>query len=103
MRVLPSSRHSPPQAPRVAVTETPPPQAYFRVEGGRLWVRVVIVQHGRRQLSERQVVGIWVSVFGTAALTIESPLDGGAWDSIYLVGPCPSPDDWPPPKRFDVQ
>jgi hypothetical protein len=85
----------------VPVTETPPPKAYFRVDGDRLWVRVVLFEKGRRQLNERQIAAIWASTFGTAQLTMDIPPDGGSWDSIYLVGPCPSPDDYPPPPRLD--
>jgi hypothetical protein len=85
------------------VTETPPPKAYFRVDGDRLWVRVLVFEQGRRQLSERQVAAIWAGTFGTAQLTMEYPPDGGSWDSIYLVGPCPSPEDYPPPLRLDLR
>lgn len=85
----------------VPVTETPPPRAYFRVEGDRLWVRVVVFEHGRRRLTERQIAAIWAGAFGTPQITMDIPPDGGSWDSIYLVGPCPSPDDYPPPLRLD--
>lgn len=85
----------------VPVTATPPPKASFRVDGDRLWVRVVVFEHGRRQISERQIAAIWAGTFGTAPLTLDFPPDGGLWDSIYLVGPCPSPDDYPPPLHLD--
>lgn len=84
----------------VRLTETPP-KAYFRVAGDRLWVRVVLFEHGRRQLSERQIAAIWAGTFGTARFAMEYPSDGGSWDSIYLVGPCPSPDKYPPPLHLD--
>ncbi len=84
----------------VPVTESPPPKAYFRVQGDQLWVRVVVVESGRRQITEPQLTAIWATVFGTAELTLDYPQDGGAWDSVYLVGPCPSLDAWPPPKRL---
>lgn len=85
----------------VPVTETPPPRAYFRTEGDRLWVRVVIFEQGRRQLNDRQIGAIWAGVFGAAQVAMDYPPDGGAWDSIYLVGPCPSPDSYPPLRRLD--
>jgi hypothetical protein len=86
----------------VPVTDSPPPKAYFRVDGNRLWVRIVVFEQGRRQVSDRQIAAIWASVFGTATIAMDYPLDGGVWDSLYLVGPCPSIDDWPPPKQFDL-
>lgn len=85
----------------VPVTNSPPPNAYFRVDGSRLWVRVVIVERGYRQVSDRQLAAVWASVFGTADMTLDYPPDGGAWDSLYMVGPCPSPDAWPPRKLLD--
>jgi len=85
----------------VAVTENPPPRAYFQVQGDRLWVRVVLVEEGRRQISEREIAALWAAVFGTANLSLDYPPDGGAWDSIYLVSPCPTLDEWPPPRRLD--
>lgn len=83
------------------VTGIPPPRATFRVEEDRLWARVVIVEWGRRQVDDRQVAAIWAAVIGAAQITFDIPFDCGAWDSIYLVGPCPSPDAYPPPPRLD--
>ena len=36
------------------------------------------------------------AVFGDQPLAFDVPEDGGVWDSLYLVGPSPSPDEWPP-------
>ncbi len=83
-----------------ALTEAPLPRVSLRVDDEQLWVRIVIVERGRRSVTERQVAAIWLAVFGTANLTFSSPADGGSWDSLYLVGPIPDPDGWPPIERF---
>lgn len=84
----------------IPVTDFPPPRASFRVDGDNLWVRVVIVERGQRCITDRQLAAIWVAVFGTPHLSFGVPDDGGRWDSIYLVGPIPDLDDWPPVERF---
>lgn len=86
-----------------AVTESPPPKAYFRVDGDRLWVRVVLYEGGRAQLTTKQLAALQAAIFGDAPVSQEYPVDGGQWDSIYLVGPRPSPDSWPPPLRLTTQ
>src|SRR5262249_7478301 len=48
----------------VAVTTSPPPEAYFRVEGDLLWLRVVVFSGGKRQLTPKAVAAIQVAVFG---------------------------------------
>jgi hypothetical protein len=63
-------------------------------------VRVVNIERGRRQVTDRQVAAIWAAVFGTTNLAFGCPADGGSWDSLYLVGPIPDPDAWPPVERF---
>src|SRR5581483_8159411 len=80
----------------VAVTDSPPPKAYFRVDGDRLWVRVVLYEGGRVQLTTKQLAALQAAVFGDAPVSQEYPQDGGQWDSIYLVGPLPALDSWPP-------
>jgi len=83
----------------VPVTESPPPRAYFRVADDRLWVRVVMYgQHGFT-LTAKQLAAIQGAVFGTAPVKRDYPEDA-QWDSIYLVGPIPSLDSWPPPERL---
>lgn len=81
----------------VPLTDTPPPRAFFRVEDDRLWVRVVFIENGKRTLSDRLVAAIHAAVFGARPLTFDVPEDGGVWDSIYVIGPIPSPEEWPPP------
>ena len=82
-----------------AVTEEPPPCAYFRVEGGRLWVRILM--YGRRgyQLSSSQRAAIQAAVFGESPVDEEYPADA-RWDSVYLAGPIPSLDSWPPQQHL---
>lgn len=79
----------------IAVTDNPPPKAYFRVEGDRLWVRVVIVEAGKRQVFDKDIAAIWAGVFGQRQMTLDVPADA-AWDSLYLVGPIPDLNEWPP-------
>lgn len=81
----------------VAVTNSPPPQAFFRVEGDRLWVRVVMYAGSQVHLTTQQLVALQAAIFGPAPASQEYPDDGGQWDSIYLVGPLPPLDSWPPP------
>lgn len=80
----------------VAVTESPPPKAFFHVKGDRLWVRVVMYEGGRVHLTTKQLGALQAAVFGDAPVTQEYPEDGGRWDSVYLVGPLPALDSWPP-------
>ncbi len=87
----------------MTLTDTPPPRAFFRVEGDHLWVRVVFIEEGKRTLSDRQVAALHAAVFGDRPLTFEVPEDGGVWNSLYLVGPVPSPDEWPPPPTLGRQ
>lgn len=81
------------------VTDNPPPKAYFRVVDDRLWVRVVMYGRQGFTLTAKQLAAIQAAVFGTAPVEREYPEDA-QWDSIYLVGPIPSLDSWPPPERF---
>ena len=87
----------------VALTESPPTKAYFRVDGDRLWVRVVLYEGGRVQLTTKQLAALQAAVFGDAPVSQEYPQDGGQWDSIYLVGPLPALDSWPPPLQLGPQ
>lgn len=84
----------------VAATKSPPPKAFFRVEGDRLWVRVVMYEGGRAQLTTKQLAALQAAVFGDAPVSREYPEDGGQWDSLYLVGLIPALDSWPPPLRL---
>jgi hypothetical protein len=84
----------------VAVTDSPPPKAYFRVEGDRLWVRVILYEAGHAHLTTKQLAALQAAVFGAAVVSQEYPQDGGQWDSIYLVGPIPALDSWPPPLQL---
>ncbi|MCA1599495.1 MAG: hypothetical protein LC769_10890 [Chloroflexi bacterium] len=84
----------------VPVTEKPLPKAYFRVYGDHLWVRVIMFESGQRQLTDKQLAAIWAGVFGHATMTITYPNEGGQWDSMYMVGPCPTLDSWPPPASL---
>ena len=79
----------------VPVTDNPPPKASFRVEADKLWVRVVIVEAGKRQVFDKDLAAIWVGVFGQREMTLDFP-PGGSWDSLYLVGPVPDLNEWPP-------
>lgn len=81
------------------VTEEPPPQAYFRVDEGRLWVRVHMYGRDGYRLSDKQLAAIQVAVFGDSPVGQDYPTNP-QWDSVYLVGPIPSIDSWPPVQRL---
>jgi len=83
----------------VPVTESPPPKAYFRVVDDRLWVRVVMYGRQGFTLTAKQLTAIQAAVFGPGAVAQDYPEDVQG-DSIYLVGPIPSLESWPPPERF---
>lgn len=87
----------------VPVTTAPPPEAYFRVDGDVLWVRVTIFDQGRRVLSAKQVAAIEAAVFGKDAAVVEFPPESGMWDSVLMMGPTPSLDSWPPGPRVAAQ
>jgi hypothetical protein len=55
-------------------------------------------RHGFR-LTAKQLAGIQAAVFGAGPVAQDYPEDA-QWDSIYLVGPIPSVDSWPPPERL---
>ena len=104
-RVIRNSRPSLQQAldqpgREVPVTDSPPPKAYFRIDGDWLWVRVVMYEGGRPQLTAKQLAAVQVAVFGAGPVRNDVPSEGSRWDSIYLVGPIPSLDSWPPPSHF---
>jgi hypothetical protein len=82
----------------IPVTTSPPPEAYFRVDDNLLQVRITIFAQGRRLLSEKQVAGIQVGVFGKEAILVEFPPNSGVWDSVLMIGPVPSLDSWPPAR-----
>ena len=83
----------------VTVTDNPPPKAYFRVANHRLWVRVIMYGRQGFTLTAKQLAAIQAAVFGTTIAEREYPEDA-QWDSVYLVGPIPSLDSWPPPERL---
>jgi hypothetical protein len=83
----------------VPLTEDPPPKAYFRVDDDRLCVRVVMYGRQGFTLTAKQLAAIQTAVFGTTIAEREYPEDAQC-DSIYLVGPIPSLDSWPPPERL---
>jgi hypothetical protein len=83
----------------VPLTLSPSPEAYFRVEGDLLWLRIVLFAGKRRQVTPQQVAVIRVAVFGNADTEEEFPA-GSRWDSLLIVGALPSLDSWPPPPRF---
>jgi len=80
----------------IDVTTSPPPEAFFRVDGDVLWVRVTIFARGRRVLTPKQVAAIEAAVFGPSAAIVEFPPESGIWDSVLMVGPVPSLDSWLP-------
>lgn len=84
----------------VPVTKSPPPSAYFLVEGDRLWVRVVMFGREGYRLTTKQLAAIQATVFGDAPAELGYP-DDAVWDSVYLVGPLPSMDSWPPPVSLE--
>lgn len=84
----------------VAVTDSPPPKAFFRVEGDRLWVRVVMYEGGHAHLTMKQLAALQTAVFGDTPVSQEYPQDGGQWDSLYLAGSVPALDSWPPPPQL---
>lgn len=62
-RVIRNSRPSLQQAldqpgREVPVTDSPPPKAYFRIDGDWLWVRVVMYEGGRLQLMTKQLAAV---------------------------------------------
>lgn len=75
-------------------------ERFSAVEGDRLWVRVVMYEGGRAQLTTKQLAALQAAVFGDAPVSREYPEDGGQWDSLYLVGLIPALDSWPPPLRL---
>ena len=83
----------------VPVTTSPPPKAYFRVDGDVLSVRITIFDRGKRVLTPKQVAAIQVAVFGRESVLVEFPPASGIWDSVLMVGPVPSLDSWPPAPR----
>jgi hypothetical protein len=83
----------------VSVIDNPPPRAYFRVIDDRLWVRIDMYGPQGFTLTMKQLVAIQAAVFGTSPVEKDYP-DDPRWDSIYLVGPVPSLDSWPPPQRL---
>ena len=83
----------------VPVTDSPPPSASFRVSQDRLWVRVVVYGRHGFELTTKQLAAIQVAVFGAVPVERAYPEDA-EWDSIYLVGPVPSLDSWPPLERL---
>ena len=82
----------------VPVTTSPPPEAYFRVDGDVLWVRVTIFDRGRRVLTPKQVAAIEAAVFGKDSALVDYPPESGIWHSVLMMGPVPSLDSWPPPR-----
>jgi hypothetical protein len=81
-----------------AVTEEPPPCAYFRVEGGRLWVRILM--YGRRGYQLVQPKGSYPGG-GIRRIPVDEEYPADArWDSVYLAGPIPGLDSWPPPRQL---
>jgi hypothetical protein len=83
----------------VPVTDNPPPKAFFRVADDRLWVRVVMYGRQGFTLTAKQLAAVQAAVFGSGPAQQGYPVDP-QWDSIYLVGPIPSLDSWPPPERI---
>jgi len=84
----------------VPLTLSPPPAAFFQIDGERLWLRATLFAHGRRQLTQKQVAALWAAVFGKGIPQEGHPEHGGRWDSIYLVGPIPDLESWPPAKSL---
>jgi hypothetical protein len=84
------------------VTETPPPRAFFRVEGDRLWVRLTLYGPGGAPITPQQVAALRGAVFGAAPSQVGDPpwLDHTPWHSIYVVGPRPDPASWPSRPRL---
>ena len=82
----------------IAVTTSPPPEAYFRVEGDLLWLRLIVFSGRKRQLTPKSVAAIQAAVFGDARVETELPA-ADRWDSMLIVGPVPSLDSWPPSPR----
>ena len=83
----------------VPVTTSPPPEAYFRVDGDVLWVRVTIFDQGRRVLTPKQIAAIEAATFGKDSALVEFPPESGMWDSVLMMGPVPSLDSWPASPR----
>ena len=71
----------------------PTPAVFFLVQDDQLQVRVVFIDRGQRTVSARQLAAIAAGVFGADA---PPPEGGEKWDSIYLRGPLPDLDGWPP-------
>lgn len=83
----------------VPLVTDPPPRAYLCVDGNWLRVRVVYVENGRRTTTQKQVAALAAAIFGRSDIEISADPSGRAWDSLFLVGPVPAIDTWPP-RRF---
>ena len=86
----------------IPVTESPPPRAFFRVEGDRLWVRVTLYGPQGVPITQRQIAALRAAVFGDTPNQLAEPpwLEYPPWHSIYVVGQLPDPATWPPLPRL---
>jgi len=77
------------------VTETPPPRAFFRIGGDRLWMRPTLYGPEGLPITPRQVAALRAAVFGAAPSRLTDPpwLDHTPRHSIYVAGPVPDPAD----------
>jgi hypothetical protein len=83
----------------VHVTGTPPPRAYFRIEGDRLWVRIILYGRDGYRLTLKQLAAVQAAVYGNGPVERAVP-DDAQWDSVYLAGRIPNMDDWPPAPQL---
>lgn len=83
----------------ILVTSTPPPDAYFLVRGSSLTVRVIRYVRKRPVIDERGIAAIWGAIFGNAVLNEVFPANGD-WASVYLEGPMPDLNRWPPQRTL---